>query len=487
MKRNPFITAALEELSQEADEGAEKKPVVVAAPATSAPNDTASKDGVGEAPQPALTELNLDQAQDAVAALMEKNSALEDAVAELQEQNFDNDLDALDTSSDSVHEDLEEAVAAGAALEELAHLASMTAKSGMANKASVASLAFALEQISERAGVSGTAALEDSNIAMYNGSSADGAKAQAEGVAKAASDQAQGIYQKLVAGIQRIIGWIMNVVRQVFSRYTSLTGRIAACSKELDSIDEDKTIDSKPFISSLRLVKGAGDPDKQFKDYAQLASKTLFGFFNNSFATRVVASINHLKEEESDDVKNAGMQELTNVLRAAMSVIYTEHGNGADAGVPKDIAEKDLTVGLTPPTVGGGQLYLAATLDGGEKWYCRGGVAKKQPEFDMPDSIPVVNKATADHMFGIITKWILAERELQHVLGILRGSKIVSSVTGVIGVKGETVHRYLSTLSALATGVMPHLLRLNYQNSVNFITYVEKSIAVSKASYAEKK
>ena len=61
----------------------------------------------------------------------------------------------------------------------------------------------------------------------------------------------------------------------------------------------------------------------------------------------------------------AGMKELEEVICTALSTIYTVDGNVKDVpSFPSDANAKDWTVGLTPPCVGGVQLYLAASLEG---------------------------------------------------------------------------------------------------------------------------
>lgn len=473
MKRNQFIAAALEELQQEIATG-DQTAIAVATP-TDTPADSTG------APQ--VTETNIDQSVDAVAALMQKNTELATENVELQSETFDNDVDAIQSVSDSVHRDLDEAVQAGVALEQLAHIAQLTVKSGQANAASVAGLAFALEQISINVGMkSSTAALEDNTLRL------EGPKAQAEAVGKAAEEKAKSIFERLIEGIKRIVGWILNVMRQMFSSFSLLTNRIKKASAELNQIEESNTIDSLPFIASLRLVEGGGDINKQFEEYARLATKTLYGFFNTNFIDHMTSAFESLGKEESDADKQAGNKQLAEILRTAMSVIYTENATFADmAGkAPEAVQSKDLTIGKTVPCVGGVQLYLAATLDGGE-FYCRGGLVKTSPKFDAPESIPVANIKQADQMFGLITKWIqdhsVLERNLQY-LGALKFTHMLASSSES---KSKAIGQYLSVLASLATGTIPQFLRMNIRNSINFVTYVEKSIAVSKAKTAEKK
>lgn len=491
MKRNAFLNAALEELEKEVATGDQ---TVTSDDATVGVATTTQ--AVGESDQP-VTEVNIDQGVDAVAALMEKNASLQDQNASLEEESFDSDLDILDSASDSAQSDLAECVSACEALKELNHIAELAAKSGQANSTTIASLAFGLEQICLRAGLdSPIAALEDNAVALYHpetgtnkeASSEEAATAQASAIAKSAMDKAKEIGRKLVDGIKRIVGWILNILRQFFTRVGGLTERIQKCAAEYNQIDESKTIDSAPFIASLRLIEGGGDPNKQFEQYATMSSKTLYGFFSDSFVKHMFEAFNHLDESESAEAADAGRKQLVEVLRNALSVIYTENGSVDDisGNLPNNVSEKDVTVGKTVPCIGGVQLYLASTLDAGDNWYCRSGLVKETPKFDTPESIPVVNKDFADRMFGVITKWLQEQKHLSSKLQELMSLKGISA-NAPEEIQVKAVSRYLSTLAAIATGAMPHLMRMNIQNSINFVAYVEKSIAVSKAALHEKK
>lgn len=492
MKRNKFLNAALEELEKEVASGDQT---------TTVTNDDAA-DAVAVTTQPAadaepaVTEVNIDQGVDAVAALMEKNASLQDQNASLEEENFDSDLDILDTASDSAQSDLAEAVAACEALEELAYIANLAVKSKQANATSVASLAFGLEQICLRAGLkSPVAGLEDGAVALYHpatgtnkeASSEEAATAQADAIGKSAMAKAKEIGEKLINGIKRIIGWIINVLRQFFTRIGGLVERIQKCAAEYDQIDESKTIDSKPFIASLRLVEGGGDANKQFEAYATMASKTLYGFFSDQFVKHMLDAFDSLTKSESDDEYEAGMKQLAEVVKMAMSTIFTTDGSIDDAvSLPTAAKVNDWVVGKTVPCVGGVQLFLAATYSVTGVDYCKAGLVANPPKFDMPESIPVVNKQLADKMFGAITKWLHEQQRLQkklHALSDLKtGADLAPEET-----YGKAVSRYLTVLTSIATGVMPHLMRMNIQNSINFVAYVEKSIAVSKAALHEKK
>ena len=178
-KRNSFITHALEELQSEAVAGSET-PAASAAPATS--------------------ETNMDTTGDAVAELMEKNTDLSNDNAELQSESFDNDVDAIETTSDSVSEDLTEAVQATVALENLADLCYLTLKSGQANAAAVAGLAFGLEQITNSLNMpSSVAALESETLSL------DGPKEQVAAIGKAAEEKSESIFKRIIESIKRII------------------------------------------------------------------------------------------------------------------------------------------------------------------------------------------------------------------------------------------------------------------------------------------
>jgi hypothetical protein len=483
MKRNSFINAALEELNKEVATDAQAS-TTIAEPADGAANTT-------------LTEVNLDQSVDAVAALMAKNASLQDQNASLEAECFDSDMDIVDTSSDTVQKDLAEAVSACEAFAELANLASLTVKSNQANAASVASLMFGLEQISLRAGVkSPVSALEDSAVALYNpatgkdsgATSEEASKAQAGAVAKSAMEKVKEIGKKLMDGIKRIVGWIINVLRQFFTYVGGLPDRIQKAAKEYDQIDESVTIDSAPFIASLRLVEGGGDPNKQFENYAAMASKTLYGFFGDNFVNHMREAFSSLQTPEDGQAYNAGMDKLDEVIRVALSTIYTVDSKASDIpNLSQSDSSEEWTVGKTVPCIGGVQLYLAGkTGIRNTIWQCKSGLVTAESKFDVPESIPVVKKDLADKMFGTITKWLRDQKDLEHKLQTLLNLKWNTTHTSNEG-SSKAIYCYLSVLTAIATGSMPHLLRMNVHNSINFVAYVEKSIAVSKASYTKKK
>lgn len=469
-KHSRFITSALEELSQE----------VGASIATHTPAvNSGDADGT-------TTQVNVDSTTDAVAALMEKNSELVDVNAGLETDSFDNDLDAIEASADTVQTDLEDAVAAGVALEQLASIIDVAVKTGQANATSVAGYAMALEQISHRAKLTNPIpALEAEALQL------EGPAAQANAIGEAASSKAAELGKRLVEGIQRIIGWLLNMLRNFFSTAKSISERAKKAQALVNSIDSSKSIDSTAFIASLRLVEGGGDPNKQFEEYATLASKTLYGFFNVSFAKELRDAINFARTEsdEGASARAGATARISEILKALLGTVYTESGTGADvsAHLPNDVDESALTVGKTPLCLGGVQLYLAATLDAndiksGKPLYCQSGIVKTPPKIDNPASIPVVNKGNAKRMLGTIESWMRDHKELEETFNVIRGMNFVGQVT----LDMPTIKMYMSVLTALASGCVPHLLRLNMKNATSYIAYVEKSAAVSQGAPAEK-
>lgn len=434
---------------------------------------------------PAVTETNIDYTTDAVAELMEKNAQLEDSNSEMKEEAFDNDLNAVETASDTVNQDLEEVVNAGAALEQLAELCNYTVRSGQANQASVAGLVFALEQITHTVGLtSPIPALEAEAMQL------DGPKDQVTAVGNSAIEKTKELGKRLLDGIKRIIGWIIGVIRTAMARSTKIGERARIAMNLIASIDESKTIDAKPFISSLRLVEGGGDANKQFEAYGKLATKTLYGFYNDSFKKNMssehITKMLERRFEVGETYNKEMRQTLCEVLKTALSVIYTEHGDSTDVSteIPSSIKDQALTVGLTEPCVGGLQMYLAATIDSmDENWYCRAGIAKKEVKLAHPDSIPVVNKTLAKDLLNVIQKWMSDQKKLESILVGIGEMPVSSGPTILL----KDLSTYISTLSAMVTGSVPHLIRLNLQNSASFVAYVEKSAAVSKTTVAEPK
>lgn len=463
MKRNLFIAAALEELQQEV---AASDQTAAAAPAAPAVDQSAA------AP---VTEVTFDQSVDAVAALMEKNTELAAENIELQEQTFDNDVDTIQTSSDSVQQDLEEAVAACEALEELAHLADLTVRSGQANKATSATLAFALEQITVRAGL-------PSQMAALEAEEAGTPEAQSKSVGEKAKELAQQIGQKLVDGIQRIIAWVMSFFQQIFARTKKIAEKATALKEQVKDIDANAMIEDAKFIKSLRLLDGAsnqGDIAGQYADYAKVASHSLYGFFNDSFVARL--SKIHGDVYQSDG-KNSdiGYLEIEQMYEVARQHIFTEDNNGVITAQQLDNTE-GVQVSLTKPCVGGIQLFLATNSkeDTSTKLFFKTGLAPA-PKLLEAGSIPVINPVMAGQYLEVINKWMNDHREIEKRFKRISGMTRVKLKGGVLHDRYYTSN-FLSLLTGFATTIMPQLLRLNIQNSVSFIAYVEKSIAVSKA------
>lgn len=483
MTRNRFITLALEELQQESGEASLGTNVERVT--------TPIADGVQQQPVESgngITETNIDSSTDAVAELMEQNATLAteneelgDANAELEGEVFDNDTDAIQTVSDSVSGDLDEAVNASVALEELAHICALTAKGGMANAGAVAGLAFALEQICDRVGISGVAALEEGEVADVQPTE------QAEKIGEAAKEKSASIMQRIVASIKKIIGWIINVVRNMMASTGKLVERAKALQADVRFIDESKTIDSKSFIASLRLVEGAGDANRQFEEYITTSTKAVYGFFNDKFVdqmesawsevTRANMSAGLMGQQKVDGNSHFG-EKLAVVINSLFQNIFTEQGSIEDtSGVKPD---DKLTVRLTPASIGGVQLFFASSFGPGQKKgeaQVRAGLAKRAPKFDAPDTIPVCSKRLAGAGLSAVSRWMQDQKDLQARLSKLQG---IATNGTIMSTDASSI--YVSVLAAIATAALPHLLRANLQNAARLVAYAEKSIAVSKGT-----
>lgn len=429
-----------------------------------------------ELDEPAVTEVSVDSSTDAVAELMEKNTTLETNNTELEEESFDNDVSAIAGASDSTHADLDEAVNAGAALEALAELCDLTIKGKFANKATVASHVFALEQITSSLRMpSQIPALEA--LALPNGASGPtSAEEQTKSVGNKALDIAKNIGKKLAEGIRRIVGWLMGVLRNLVASSKKIEERAEAAYKLIDTIDATKKITAGPFIASLRLVEGGGDVNAQFTEYFKLADTALNGFFNKSFVQHMHDAFN------STSTAKEFQEKLSKVTQSALDTMFTEHGDASDVSVeiPEHISDKDLSVGLTKPCVGGLQLFLATTHADANKWFCRAGVAKKELKFDAPSEIPTADKAMARVALKSATNLVKSHKALESTLSNIGGLK------GKADIDTASMSAYLATLAAFATSVAPQLLRLNMKNASALVAFVEKSIAVSKPDAAPK-
>lgn len=445
--QNSFIRSALEELDAEVNAG-----------------------GAGGG----VTEVVVDNSTDAVAELMEKNATLESSNAELEEKEFDNDVSAIAGASDSTHADLDEAVNAGAALEELAMLCDLTIRGKFTNKATVASQAMMFGQITSTLKIPNQMpALEA--LAIGHDNKEPTTEEQTKSIGSKAADMAKSIGKKLADGIKRIIGWLIGVLRNLMASSKKIEERAEAVMKLVETIDVSKKITAGPFIASLRLVEGGGDANDQFAEYFKLADVALNGFFNESFAKHMLAA-NFKVEGTEDSVRNA----LGKVVQSANDTMFTVHGDASDVSteIPEGISDQELSVSLTKPCVGGLQLFLASTHSDSKKFYCRAGVAKKELKFASPSEIPVAEKATARLCLKSAVKLLKTHKELEDNLDdIVRRSENHWHVgPGSTALMGD----YLTTLAAFATSVAPQLLRLNMKNSSALVAYVEKSITVSK-------
>lgn len=456
IKRNAFLTAALEHLQQGT--------------------------GVQLAAQPPVTETNVDTTTDAVAELMEKNTQLAESNATLESETFDNDVDTIQSTSDSVSEDLEEAVQVGVALEGLARIIDLSIKSGQVNQATNASWAHALENYSAFAGLKNPMPALESAVTTTS-SPAE----QAETIGEAAKSKAAEIGKKLMEGLRRLAGWVLNVIRSLFSRIEGLSKKAKELGGKINEIDSSKTIEAEAFISSLRLVKNGGDPNKQFKEYGEFATKAMYGFFNNSFNKTFMDSLKDASAKHGDDAMSRVTAKTIEIIKVMMGALYPENGNLKDVSgsIPNTVSDREVTVALTKPCIGGLQLYVAATLEneGDDGWFCKSGISKNQPEIDHPQSIPVVDSHLAQDYIGLIQTWMRDQRVLESNIKVLQATNFVHNLTG----SSDSLQRFLSAMTAILTGCMPQLLRLNIQNSANFLAYVERSIAVSKAAVPEKK
>lgn len=465
MKRNSFLTRALEELQQATSEG----PVAGQDVGQVAVQDT--PDNPNAPSTGPVSETNIDSTTDAVAELMEQNTQLATENSELQQEVFDNDVEIIDSISDSARTDLEEAVSAGAALEQLAYMCRLTVSSGQANTATAASLAFALEQATLRAGLaSPMAALEDSTAADAT------PEQQTEEIGAVAKSKAAEVWQRVVASIKRIIAWLVNAMASLFDRMRPVAEKAKALEGQLEQLDKSAKIQNEAFIASLRLLDG--DANKQFAQYAKSVDETLYGFFNGDFV-RTMNEVAHRTNEETIQT----LAKLFKVVGAVHTGIFPvsvepELVIGKLPAVP---AGSEIVAGKTEPMVGGVQLFLAYSKPFGEGAFVQAGVVKTEPKLFTGNEIPAVDKDLASAVLKQIQQWHKDQKELAAILKEIDGFGKMGSEPGTV----KAAQVYLKTVAAIATSIIPQLARLNTQNSANFVRYVEKSIQASKAAGAQ--
>ncbi len=461
MKRNSFLTNALEELRQEAGEAMEPGQDVSAVAIAEEPN------GQGElrANSGPVTKTNVDSTTDAVAELMEKNVELATENAELQQEVFDNDVEIVDSISDSASQDLEEAVAAGVALEQLAHICDLTVRRGEANVASVASLAFGLEQASLRACLSNPIAALESDVA-----SDATPEQQTEAIGEAAKGKAAEVWRRIAEGVQRVISWITNAIQSIYQRFSPVAKRAEQLLGLTAQIDDNAVIEDAPFIESLRLVEHGGDANKQFKDYADLVDATLYDFFNDSF----VAELNKTAQSrESDFMQN--LVGLGRVLKAMDAKIFTQRVTPDEVYDGELPPNRRIEAGKTAPVIGGLQLYCVWSAQFDENMLVKAGVVKTPVKLVTPPSIPGANKVLAADLLKRVAAWHKDQGELAARLKKIQG--FGKFAEGSVAPKQATV--YLRAVTAIATSIIPQLIRMNTQNASNYVRFVEKTLRAS--------
>lgn len=441
MKRNAFITTALEELQQE----------------ISAADDKADA---------TTTEVTFDQSLDAVAALMEKNTELAAENIELQEESFDNDTDVIDSASDSVSEDLEEAVAAGAALEELHYLAELTVKTGQANKANAASLAFALEQITDRAGLpSVMSALED-----------DSDNEPAEQV-KNIGGRAREIAGKVATAVaevaKRIWQWVMNFFTGLFTNTDKIAEKAKALRGRVKEINDAAVINDDDFIKSLRIPESTGSVVDCYRDFDNFARSSI-RFFDDRF-------VDTLKKKPTSISDSASWIEAAKPQFAEISKAL--FSNTPQANTVPDLPQ-DGVAAVTPLLPGGVQLYMAYSEKESKVLFGRTTGLKIREE----ESIPALTAKEAETFLGSVEDWLGSFKKLKASLNQLKTVTIFDTSKVKLNDSQFKSHSqvFIKMLTGLATSTLPHTLNLCIFNSKRLIAYTEKSIEASKITFSKK-
>lgn len=467
MKRNAFIIAALEQLTEAQPEGFQPGQDVSQVAIAEKPDGP----GVGQAAQPPVTETNIDSTTDAVAELMERNTQLATENAELQAEVFDNDADIIAEASDSVQEDLAEAVAVGAALEQLAHLCDLTVKSGQANQASVAGLAFGLEQITDRIGMrSPIAALEAEGDTTPEG--------QATSIGQKAKDLGANLLQRLVEGVKRVIAWIKEFFKRIMVRTKKVAEEAKALSASLGNLNPNVKVENQGLITRMRLVQNGGSPVDQLDAYTKLAGPALFDFFGKTFEERV-RDIHNQMARNKGGTGDLTFNEIKNLATSAQKAIFPERGEKADA--TSGLSE-GAGVWLTPECVGGTRLYMA--YDPADKgMFFKTGKAMKESPVQTEGPLPGLNKEDAKRILAIIDHWMDHHRELEKRISrieYLGKGPTVREWHGEV----QYVSSFLKIFAGLGTGTMGGLVTLNLNNCLNYMDYVKECIRLSGAPAA---
>lgn len=440
MKKNVFINAALEELN--AEESKVEKQIGV-------------------------TDASVVETTDAVAQLQEQHDELKTENAGLEAEVFDNDVTQIETNAESVSDDLEEVVQAAAALEELSCLADLAVKKGQVNKATVATLAFGLEQITNRLGMpSVIAALEGDTVDVLESQ-------QASTIGEKAKDKSKELFERLVAGIAKVIGWVVALFRKLSAPFLDLSARAKKAEALVGSIDESKEITNEVFINSLKLVAQHGDPSKQFADFEKIVPYALRWVFSDS-------SINALNHTFHEFVLHNGQPDVPKIKQHLDGL--TDY---ASRNIFKTINRAEQpTTGALIGGIGYTLVIKESEDSNGITSKAVSVVINRDVETESPKSIPVVEKKLATTFLQnaqVLLDFKPYESSLKKLEDLAKKTKDVNFDD--IPLQNSTraaLQYYISVINSLGLSLIPALARHNLFVVSSFIKYVEESAKASK-------
>lgn len=440
MKTNAFIAAALEEIEQEVST-----------------TQVVPVDAVAE-----LAKTNLD--------LAAENSWLE----EEKQQSEENEVVAAGVT---VCDDLEELEITALALEELVELANLTASKGQANQASVAALAFGLEQITNSIGLKSILpALEaDSTPAE-----------QATSIGDTAKKKSQEIMKRIIEGLRYVFKIVMDFFSKIFTYNGRMVKKLESLKKSLEngsiSLDGAQSFTNDEFLESLRSPDTHDSIAKQFAVYAEFARNAIVMFGSRDYEEVVKSIYESVNPNSSvpDEVRVGYVTELFKLVELANEHIFTEkHAWGSTVEVFASNNPKNRNT-YTKAMIGELCLHMEVNADT-DPIIARVDNSRASYVFKARETggIDPISKQEAISLLSDYIKILNKQTELDaawsRVYKYSQGFEIKSSYTSI------TFNSSLLKLySGMSVRVLSEVLRTNMKNAQKLMAYIELSSKAAK-------
>lgn len=455
--RNSILRAALEELQQpEQQEVTTETPEQDPSPADVTATDVANQDTIAE---------------------------LQEQVETLSDEQYEGDVQNISKNSEEVEEDLEEVVAAATALEELADLAFIAARTGGSTKLLNGTLALAVEHQCQRIGLPNPiAALE------AEGADVSDVKDVSKSIGERAKAAAKAAYDAIIAFFKKIKDWVAGFIKSVIEMFNPIKEQAAELNKQIKDLKPGAEIENEAFIKALGLTKT--DAQADFEDYAKFASTAYAMFTGAGLLDAIAAFANSQTANEAE----ANMEKFLGVLGSKLFTV---------AGVTKSSSAHERVM-HSPKLIGGSQLtysYDPVFESGDDKMSKDSTVGAHRAKVTMdsvetvaPAKIGVPSEQKARVMLQTIARWPDDVKRVSDAVEKL-SSKIKSSVSEEnvnvestnsvnVNVRNIIIRNFMGTANQLIMVLVPMLARQNVQVSRKYIAYIKQSLQASKGPVA---